>query len=139
MTNETEPVLCPPEKPLPVLVAIIEDNADIADLYVRLVEATGMHVGFLARDGAEAVEAFRHAGKTPDVLLIDHRMPVKSGLTAMREMLTIDPSARFIFISADDGIRDEAMAAGAKAFLRKPAGMKEILAAIELVLNEAGK
>jgi two-component system chemotaxis response regulator CheY len=139
MTNRQEPAPCTPENPSPALVAIIEDNADIADLYVKLVQATGMHVCFIARDGAEAVEAFRHAGNAPDVLLIDHRMPVKSGLTAMREILATDPSARFIFITADEGIKDEAMAAGAKAILRKPAGMKEILDTIKHVLDEAGK
>jgi len=120
-------------------VAIIEDNADIADLYIMLVQARGMRVCFLAGDGVEAVEAFRHAEKMPDLILIDHRMPIKSGLAAMREILAIDPAARFIFISADEGIRDEAMAAGAKAFLRKPATVKEILDAMDHVLDEAAK
>ncbi len=135
MTNNQEPAPRLHEMPASAFVAIIEDNVDIADLYVKLVQAAGMRVCLIARDGAEAVEAFRHAGKPPDILLIDHRMPVKSGLAAMREILAIDPSARFIFISADEGIRDEAMAAGAKAFLRKPAGMKEILDTINRVLD----
>ncbi len=137
MTSDQEPAPCRPGRPEPVLTAIIEDNADIADLYVMLVQARGMRVCFLAHDGAEAVEAFIHAAKKPDLLLIDHRMPVKSGLAAMKEIMAIDPSARFIFISADEGIMDEAMAAGAKAFLRKPATVKEILDAMSHVLDEA--
>ncbi|OPY29717.1 MAG: acetoacetate metabolism regulatory protein AtoC [Methanocella sp. PtaU1.Bin125] len=138
MTIEREPAPGLPERPAPALVAIIEDNADIAGLYAALIEARGMRACYLARDGAEAVEAFRRAEKRPDLILIDHRMPAMSGLAAMKEILAIDPAARFVFISADEDIRNEAIAAGARAFLRKPATVKDILDAVKNTLDGAG-
>jgi two-component system chemotaxis response regulator CheY len=131
----TTPVPMKANREKPVAIAIVEDNPEIADLYALLIQSNGMHVCFVARNGDEAVRAYKNAGNKPDLLLMDHRMPVKSGLEAMIDILTIDPGARFIFISADEGIRDEAMAAGAKAFIRKPASMKEIYDAIRFVLS----
>ena len=118
-----------------VFVAIIEDNRDIAALYVTLIEMQGLHLSFIANNGIESVKAFKNAPKAPDVILIDHRMPLMSGMEAMKEILTISPSARFIFISADESMKQEALAAGAKAFLRKPASRKEIIETISRVLH----
>ncbi len=135
MTNELQSAPCLPVRLESALVAIVEDNEDIADLYTILVKTMGMRICFRARDGVEAVNAFRHGETKPDLLLVDHRMPAMSGLDAMKEILAIDPSARFIFISADEGVRAEAMAAGAKAFLRKPASTTEICKVIHSVLE----
>ncbi len=133
VTSDPEaPVRGGMDRPEPACVAIIEDNREVVDLYAMLVRSRGMRVGFVARDGAEAVRAFAAAQRLPDVLIIDHRMPAKSGLEAMREMLALRPEARFVFISADADTRAEALAAGAKAFVQKPASINEIA---ETILN----
>ena len=51
---------------------------------------------------------------------MDHRMPVMNGTTATRKLLEMDPTARIVFISADDSVYDDAIDAGAKGFLTKP-------------------
>jgi CheY-like chemotaxis protein len=119
-------------------VAIIEDNLEIAELYVMLVQALELRICFVAHDGDEAVKAFTVAADRPDVVLIDHRMPIMSGLQAMKEMLACGNGSKFIFISADEGMKAEALAAGATAFLTKPAGLKEIEAAIKEALTRDG-
>lgn len=111
-------------------VAIIEDNVEIARLYVMLIKSMGMQVSFVAGDGDAGVKAFRAAARPPDVVLIDHRMPIRNGLDAMREILLFYPEARFVFVSADEGMKAAVIAAGAKAFLTKPAGMREIADAL---------
>lgn len=117
-------------------VGIIEDNVELADLYVMLARTLGLRVAFVAHDGGTGVKAFATAAaEPPDVVLIDHRMPVMSGLDAMKEIRALRPSVRFIFISADEGMRDEIMAAGATAFVTKPASVRDIVAAIERVLG----
>lgn len=121
--------------PWPAVVAIVEDNAEIAQLYVLLIEARGMRVGFVARDGDEAVRAFRGEDDVPDVVLIDHRMPVRSGLEAMKEMRALRPAARFVFVSADEHVKEEALAAGADAFLAKPVSLRLIADTIEKVMR----
>jgi DNA-binding response OmpR family regulator len=124
-----------PESPGQASIAIIEDNAEIVELYVMLVKMLGMQVSFIAHDGDAGVKAFRAAARPPDIILIDHRMPIKSGLEAMGEMQALHTGTRFIFVSADEGMKAEVMAAGAKAFLTKPASMKEISDTIVQVLK----
>jgi DNA-binding response OmpR family regulator len=125
-----------PDSPGQARIAIIEDNVEIVELYVMLIKMMGMEVSFIAYDGDAGVKAFRAAAHPPDIVLIDHRMPIKSGLEAMREIRSQDTSARIIFVSADEGMKAEVMAAGANAFLTKPAGMKEINDTIMQVLRE---
>jgi two-component system chemotaxis response regulator CheY len=127
-----------PKKPCEASIAIIEDNVEIARLYVMLIKSMGMRVGFVACDGDAGVKAFRAAARPPDVVLIDHRMPIKNGLDAMREILLFYPAARFIFVSADEDTKAEAIAAGAKVFLTKPASMREIADALTKALALAG-
>jgi two-component system chemotaxis response regulator CheY len=114
-------------------IAIIEDNVEIVELYLMLVKSLGMRVSFVAYDGDAGVKAFTAAASRPDVVLIDHRMPIKNGLAAMKDILALQPTIRFVFVSADVDMRDEAMAAGASVVLTKPVSMKEIADA----LNEA--
>lgn len=116
-------------------VAIIEDEQDIVDIYSRICESMGLKIAFVAYDGREGLETFR-ISPCPDVLLIDHRMPALTGLEAMSEMLDIEPEARFIVLSASDEIRDDALKAGARAFLKKPAFIAEIKNTIMMVLGE---
>jgi DNA-binding response OmpR family regulator len=127
-----EPV---PERPGQVRVAIIEDNVEIAELYAMKVKSCGMYLCFKAHDGEAGVKAFSAAAIPPDIVLIDHRMPVKSGLQAMREIKAMRPEVRFIFISADENRKNEALVAGASVFLTKPVGLMEIEAAMKKVME----
>ncbi|HEY3273561.1 MAG TPA: response regulator [Methanocella sp.] len=133
MENNSGPQACSPATPGQASVGIIEDNVEIVELYLMLVKSLGMRVSFVAYDGDAGVKAFMAADSRPDVVLIDHRMPIKNGLAAMKEMLALQPTIRFVFISADVDMKKEAMAAGARVFLSKPSGIKEITDA----LNEA--
>jgi CheY-like chemotaxis protein len=115
-------------------VAIIEDERDIVNIYSRICALKGFRIAFIAYDGANALELFRKA-VCPDVILIDHRMPNMSGLEAMKKMLDIDPEARFVFLSADEEVREQALSTGARAFLKKPAGISEIYGVMMKVLD----
>ncbi len=115
-------------------VAIVEDERGIVDIYSRICALKGYRIAFIAYDGADALELFKNT-VCPDIILMDHRMPGMNGLEAMKNMLYIDPGAKFIFLSADDEVREEALEAGAKAFLKKPAGIKEIYGVITKVLD----
>jgi two-component system chemotaxis response regulator CheY len=116
-------------------VAIVEDERDLVDVYVRLCDLKGLHVSFIAYNGCEAVNIFSSC-TTPDVVLIDHRMPSMTGLEAMRKMLEIRPNAKFLFLSADEEVKADAMKAGARAFLKKPASLIEIYDTIMKVISE---
>jgi FixJ family two-component response regulator len=59
-------------------------------------------------------------------------MPLKSGLDATKEVLAFDSSIRIIFVSADSSVREEALLAGAVAFIQKPFDIDALLGLLSL-------
>ncbi len=63
---------------------------------------------------------FQNTLKKPDIILMDHRMPVKTGLEASKEILAMDKNAKIIFSTADKSNKREAISIGAFSFKEKP-------------------
>ena len=81
----------------------------------------------IAEDGEEAVIMFKAFLEKPKVILMDHRMPEKTGLEASEEILDIDKKVKIIFVSADISIREEALSIGAFSFWVKPFSLDQLL------------
>lgn len=118
---------------VPASVAIVDDDPQLVKTYELLFQRRKVPIAFVAYDGFAALEQFQKADPRPTVAIIDYRMPAMSGIDLTREMLKIEPRTRIVLISADDGIRQEAIDAGANAFLKKPVGLKEIMQSIRPV------
>ncbi len=103
-----------------VTVLIVDDDKFLHKVLEKIITIGGHQVVGHAFDGAEAIERFVQLNPKPDIILMDHRMPVMTGTTATRKILAMDQAAIIIFISADDSVYDEAIDAGAKGFLTKP-------------------
>ncbi|HOX27647.1 MAG TPA: response regulator [bacterium] len=101
-------------------IFIADDEVDIMEMYAEALRDEGHEIVGMALNGEEAVRQFAALRERPDVVLLDHRMPVKTGLEAAREILALDPAAYIIFASADSSVEDEARAIGAAAFKKKP-------------------
>ena len=86
-------------------------------------------VGF-AHNGVEAVELSREL--TPDVVLMDLRMPDLDGIEATRRIngLPSPPAVVVLTMFEDDGSVFAAMRVGARGYLLKGADQEEILRAI---------
>ena len=84
-----------------------------------------------AGNGQEAVDRYREL--KPDVVTLDITMPEKDGLSALREIMQLDPGAKVIMCSAlgQEGKVLEAVRAGAKEFVVKPFKAERVLAAID--------
>jgi CheY-like chemotaxis protein len=89
----------------------------------------------LASDGEEAVEMFKQFTEKPQIILMDHRMPKKSGLDATREILASSKTPKIIFTSADTSIKDVARSSGAVDFLKKPFTREVLIKSIEAALK----
>jgi CheY-like chemotaxis protein len=100
-------------------VVVVDDEDFIRELYKDFLESKGITV-FAARDGDEAVRVFKSMTSRPDAIIMDHRMPGKDGIETTKEILRIDPHVPIIFSSADETVRDDALAAGAVSFWSKP-------------------
>ena len=117
-----------------IRVGIADDHPIVREALVTAVSSTSdMVVSAQARDGIEAVEAT--LAIPMDVLLLDLRMPRKSGLAALEEILAQGSPPKVIILSSFDS-DDEITAAinlGANGYLLKVARSEEILDAIRSV------
>ncbi len=86
-----------------------------------------------AANGEEAVELYRK--HRPDVVLMDLRMPVMDGLTAIRAILAEFPDAKIVALTTYEGDEDihRALAAGARGYLLKDMMRSELLNVIRTV------
>jgi two-component system response regulator RegA len=71
--------------------------------------------------------------ESPELALVDLRMPGGSGLEVVRELHAIDATTRIVVLTGYGSIATavEAMKLGATHYLTKPATVEEILAAFE--------
>ena len=81
----------------------------------------------IAEDGEEAVIMFKAFLEKPKVILMDHRMPEKTGLEASKEILDLDKKVKIIFVTADSSIKDAALSIGAFSFWEKPFKIDQLI------------
>ena len=114
-------------------IMIVEDEVFLQELYTEVLVQHGDKVLATAASGEQAVTEFRALSPRPELVLMDHRMPGKDGLEAMREMLAIDPGVQVVFLTADYSVAKAAMAEGAAGYISKPFKMDAMLAAVDHV------
>jgi len=86
-----------------------------------------------AENGRQALEQFRKF--SPEVTLLDIRMPDMSGVDTLKAIRKHDSAAKIIMLTTSDMEEDiyTAVQQGAKGYLLKDASPKEIIAAIRCV------
>ena len=121
-----------PLKKISILLA--EDHAIVRQGLSTLLKAAGdFAIVGEAQNGREAVDLT--ARLRPDVILMDIAMPVLNGLEATRQILTANPAAKVIILSAhsDDEYVERMVAAGAAGFLEKQTSAEILAQAIREV------
>ena len=86
-------------------------------------------------DGQSAVDTYK--AEHPDIIFLDVVMPVKDGITALKEIIDFDSKAVAVMVSSvgtQMHIR-EAVKTGARDFLQKPATLEQITSIVERVLR----
>jgi two-component system chemotaxis response regulator CheY len=108
-------------------VLIVDDELFIVELYRDILQLRGYKVVGTAFDGEEAIKKYKSSDEKPDVIIMDHRMPVMNGVEATKEILRANPTQKVIFVSADVMVEKEARDAGAIEFLPKPFRMDDLV------------
>jgi len=117
-------------------VLICDDQAVVRDgLELLLKLEKDMQVVGTAADGAEAVELA--AQKTPDLVLMDLKMPGTNGIEATRQIRSRFPEIRVLVLTTydDDQWVFDAIRAGASGYLLKDTPREGILQAIRGTLS----
>jgi DNA-binding NarL/FixJ family response regulator len=114
-----------------IRLMIADDHPVVRDgLRAMLASQPDFQVVGEAADGALAVKLA--AEWSPDVILMDLRMPALDGVTAIRQIRTRQPSARILVLTTYDTDADilPAIEAGATGYLLKDAPRDELFRAI---------
>jgi DNA-binding NarL/FixJ family response regulator len=118
-----------------IRVLIADDQALVRAGFRKILEADSeIEVVAEAADGLEAVEAARRL--TPNLVLMDIRMPNLDGLEATRRLLDGDSQAPRVLILTTFGLDEyvyEALRAGASGFLLKDAPPEDLLSAVHTI------
>ena len=102
----------------------------------EVVEKAGIHVEE-ACNGEEALQMIRTG--SPDVVLLDLRMPGMDGHEVLQQAKALDSSLPIIIITAFGCVEDavQTVKAGAFGYLPKPFNNDEVIGLIRRALNEA--
>lgn len=118
------------------LVFVVDDDDSVRQAMRRLMKS----VGFRVRTFASA-EEYLESGpqEDPTCLVLDVRMPGKSGLELQEELNASGSRVPIIFVTAYDNgdACSRAMKSNAVAFLRKPFEDQALLDAIQEALKRA--
>ena len=117
-----------------IRILVADDNFLVRlGLGAVLNSESGMTVVADAGNGRQAVEMYRQ--HNPDIVLMDLRMPLMTGVEATKAIRNEFPGARIIVLTTYDGDEDiyRALQAGARAYLLKDVLREELLSAIRAV------
>ena len=126
--------LAPPQRGRRILV--VDDNADAFRLLAGMLAPLGFDLSY-ADGGAAALEALARA--PCDLVLLDWRMPGLDGLEVTRRLRAdaalAQPRVVVLTASAFEDEQQEALAAGADDFLRKPIEHERLFQVLEQQLG----
>ena len=112
----------------PHSILIVDDQEVFRERLARAFRDRGFDVR-TACDCDEAVVAAKQ--ESPEMAVVDLRMPGGSGIDLVRDLLAIDPSTKIVVLTGYGSIATavDAMRFGATNYLSKPADADDILAA----------
>ncbi|MEF8874216.1 MAG: response regulator [Candidatus Thermoplasmatota archaeon] len=114
---------------------LVVDDEDRMRKLIKNILSRRYEIAGEAENGEEAVEKFEDLD--PDVITLDILMPEKDGIEVLSDIKDKDPSKKVVLItvvSPDEDIPEEAKNK-ADAYLVKPAKKKQLLDALENVLE----
>jgi len=118
-----------------VIEVIVADDQTLVRRGIRsLLELSGEIVVIAeASDGDEALSAVR--ARRPDVLLLDVRMPKKTGLEVLEALRALEapPPAILLTTFDDDAVAIRGIELGARGFLLKDVTLEQLTGAIRAV------
>jgi two-component system chemotaxis response regulator CheY len=118
-------------------ILVVDDASFMRGSLRFITEDAGHEVVGTAKNGKEALELYRKLG--PDVVTLDILMRGADGLTALEAIMTEDPAAKVIMVTAlgQEEKEKEARKLGACGYIRKPFKQTQIVDEIERVLMNA--
>jgi two-component system, response regulator PdtaR len=107
-------------------VMIVDDTDHVRDMLAEMLELDGFDVVGRASSGYDAIA--QADDSTPDVIIMDYRMPDMDGLNAARLIRENRPSQAIILYTAymDPDLEDQARSAGVALVVGKVEGLNQL-------------
>ena len=111
-------------------ILVVDDAAFMRKMVTDALTKGGHEVIGEAGNGTEAVEQYQSL--KPDLTTLDITMPEKDGLSALKDIIALDPSAKVIMCSAlgQESKVLESIKLGARDFVVKPFKPERVLEAV---------
>src|SRR6202142_782645 len=115
-------------------ILVIEDDAAVQRALRRTFESAGFDVA-IAADGAVAMETFR--ATMPRVVILDLRLPGKTGQDLCREIKQESSTVPILVLSAASDVLDKVLLLelGADDYVTKPFSPRELLARVRAAMR----
>ena len=114
-------------------VMIVEDDENLCSTIEFALTKNGHEVVGIALDGEEALEKYKEI--RPQLVIIDLILPKVHGIDVITKIIEIEPNAKIIAITgaSHDSLITKAIDVGARTYLTKPFGPKELMDAIDQI------
>src|SRR5580698_9483298 len=115
-------------------ILVIEDDQAVQRALRRTFESAGFDVS-IASDGTTAMETFRTT--TPRVVILDLRLPGRSGQDICREIKRLAATVPILVLSAASDVVDKVLLLelGADDYVTKPFSPRELLARVRAAIR----
>ncbi len=116
-------------------ILMVDDSKTSRKILRGILEENGHVIVGEAVNGAEAIEMYK--ALHPDITTMDITMPVMDGLTALKEIMEFDPTAKVVMVTAAGQKTKmiDAIKYGAAEFLAKPFEATQIIDIISKVIH----
>jgi PAS domain S-box-containing protein len=135
-----EATICETQQTVPLshgqgeLVLIVDDDLAVQRVNQSVLE-NHHYQTLLAKDGLEAIHLYTKCQDQIRAVCMDLMMPNMDGLTAIRNLKTINPQVQIIAMSGLSSHREAALGAGARLFLEKPYSLETLLQQLSQILS----
>ncbi len=114
---------------------VLVDDHEVVRLGLKSLLSRNPQFQVVAEAGNASEALDRVARYKPDVVVMDIRLPGKSGIEATREIVKKSPETKVIMLTsyAEDELLFDAIAAGASGYVLKQIGSGELVRALETI------
>lgn len=120
-------------------ILVVDDSLVMRKNLITLLTQGGHEVVGESKNGKQAY--MDYLSLKPDLVTMDITMPIMDGIEAVKHIISIDPSARIIMISAlaQKKMVFDALENGACNYILKPITSEKVLTTIDKVLEQKQK
>ncbi|MDA3850246.1 MAG: response regulator [Spirochaetaceae bacterium] len=119
-------------------ILLIDDEHIVRMITSELLDYLGYKV-YLSSDGIQALDFYRNNFSQVDLIILDMIMPGMRGTSVFKEIKSINPNARVLFLSgySQDHEIKEILEEGALGYLKKPVSLDNLGEKIEAAFQTA--